>query len=300
METTFWTYAAGVNRWALYATALLAVGSALFLLTMRGGSSGRGAALRAGKPSSIAAGVAFVLAIGLGGADMITGQVSILFDPDTWAMGFDTTLGRSALVGLTAAGLLTLGFNAGNRAILLLGSASMIGSFVLTGHAAAIKPVWVMQTMVAIHMAVAAFWFGALMPLYQVARIDPSAQAGAVMVDFSRLAVWSVVLLVGSGAVMSYIQLRDPAALFTSDYGWRLVAKLCLFGGLLGLAAYNKLRLTPQLAGGDEQSASALRRSILLEFALFILILGAAAVLSASEPPRAVVALGPKPGVMVA
>ena len=120
------------------------------------------------------------------------------------------------------------------------------------------------------------------------------------MVDFSRLAVWSVVLLVGSGAVMSYIQLRYPAALFTSDYGWRLVAKLCLFGGLLGLAAYNKLRLTPQLAGGDEQSASALRRSILLEFALFILILGAAAVLSASEPPRAVVALGPKPGVMVA
>lgn len=295
MEATLWTYAAGVNRWALYAAALLATGSALFLLTMRSASSGRAAALGAGKRSSIAAGAAFVLAVGLGGADMMTGPFAILFDPETWGMGFDTTLGPSALAGVMAAGLLGLGFRTGNRAVLLLGSAAMVGSFVVTGHAAAIRPVWVMQTMVAVHMAVAAFWLGALLPLYQVARVDPPAQAGAVMADFSRLAVASVTLLVASGAVMSCIQLKAPAALFTTGYGWRLVAKLCLFGGLLALAAYNKLRLTPRLAAGGGQSAGALRRSIVLEYALFLLILGVAAVLSASEPPRQAPAQGAPP-----
>ena len=287
METTFWTYAAGVNRWVLYATALLAIGSAMFLISIRSSSSGRGVAISTGTFSCAVAGLTFMLAVGLGGADMLAGPLSILLTPEVWSLGFDSTLGRSGLLGVVAAAGLLVGFKTQRPPLLMLGIAGLVGSFLLTGHAAAVKPVWLMQTMVAMHMAVAGFWFGSLMPLYRVARTDPPAQASAVMVEFSRLAIWLVALLVASGAVMSYVQLKRPAALFSSDYGSRLIAKLALFGLLLGLAAYNKLKLTPRLTAGDQEGARLLRRSILWEYALFVVILGVATLLGMSAPPRA-------------
>lgn len=285
MEEAFWTYAAGINRWALYGASLLAAGSALFLLLIRATASGRKAATTAGMVSSCVAGLAFVLSIGLGGADMLTGPLSILLSAEAWDMGLDSSLGRSAGLGLAGAGLLVAGFRTQSRAALAAGAVAMIGSFPLTGHAAASKPAWVMQAMVAAHMAGAAFWLGALIPLYRTARTDPPAQAGVVMVDFSRRAVWLVALLTASGVEMAVVQLRRPEALFASDYGWRLVIKLGLFAALLGLAAYNKFGLTPRLATDDGHSAAALRRSIVWEHLLFVLILGAAAALSASAPP---------------
>ncbi len=290
MEETFWTYAgwtyaAGINRWMLYAASLLAIGSALFLLLIRATAHGRAAAAEAGVRASCVAGLAFVLAVGLGGADMIAGPLSALFSSDAWGMGLDSSLGRSAGLGLAGSLLLIAGFRTERRWVLLLGAVAATGSFLLTGHAAATKPAWPMQALTAVHMAGAGFWFGALMPLYRVVLRDTPAQAGAVMADFSRLAVWLVAFLAASGAAMSYLQLRRVSALFTTDYGWRLAAKLCLFGSLLGLAAYNKFTLTPRLMIDGESSAAALRRSILWEYVLFLLILGAAAVLSASAPP---------------
>lgn len=288
MEISFWTYAVAANRWALYTCVLMAVGSALFILLMRLPDSVAAAAKRLGTLSAIIGIVCYGLAVVLGGAEMMTGGVDILFAPDTWAMGFDSTLGQSALAGGVAMVLLLLGFRRDNHQVsgqraLGIGAALAVGSFLLTGHAATAAPVWLMSTMVAAHLACAAFWIGALYPLARATAL-PAADASALMTQFSRLAVWSVALLALSGAIISWVQLGHLSAFVTTSYGGRLAVKLGLFTVLLALAAYNKLVLTPRLAAGT--GAAHMRRIIGLEYVLYILILGAAASLSVTEPPR--------------
>ncbi|MHB1207906.1 MAG: copper resistance D family protein [Rhodospirillaceae bacterium] len=284
METSLWTLAVAANRWALYAFVLVAAGSALFLLLMRLPEPVAAAARRLGTVSAIIGIICYGLAVALGGAEMITGGVDILFAPDTWAMGFDSTLGQSALAGGVAMILLVAGFRRGHPRALGIGAALAVGSFLMTGHAATAAPVWLMSTMVAAHLACAAFWIGALYPLSRAIRL-PAADAGGLMTQFSRLAVWSVALLAASGAVISWVQLGHVSAIFTTPYGGRLAVKLALFAVLIALAAYNKLALTPRLTAGAP--APRLRGIIGFEYVLYIFILGAAASLSVTEPPRA-------------
>ena len=54
---------------------------------------------------------------------------------------------------------------------------------------------------------------------------------------------------------------------------------------LLGLAALNKLRLTPALLRQDKGAAQSLRRSVLVEIALVALILLATATLTTVSAP---------------
>jgi putative copper resistance protein D len=49
--------------------------------------------------------------------------------------------------------------------------------------------------------------------------------------------------------------------------------KLALVAGLLSLAAFNKIRLTPRLSAGDTGAARSLERSIYAEMVLAALIL---------------------------
>lgn len=80
-------------------------------------------------------------------------------------------------------------------------------------------------------------------------------------------------------------------ALWTTAYGGLLLAKLVLFGAMLCLAAANRYRLTPRLAealnrsGGAAPAVTALRTSVMLEFALAVLVLAAVSWLGALMPP---------------
>lgn len=60
----------------------------------------------------------------------------------------------------------------------------------------------------------------------------------------------------------------NVGALFTTVYGWLLIAKLAVFATMLALAAANRFRLTPALerADGDpSRQLKALRTSLAVE-----------------------------------
>ena len=61
---------------------------------------------------------------------------------------------------------------------------------------------------------------------------------------------------------------------------------------ILGLAAYNKLVLTPALEKGDATASHRIRRTIRIEIVVYVLILGAAMSLTLTTPPRAIMAPG--------
>tara|TARA_R110000868_G_scaffold8472_7_gene43891 strand:- start:287 stop:1177 length:891 start_codon:yes stop_codon:yes gene_type:complete len=286
MEISIWTYVVGVNRAALYGVMLLAAGSALFSLTMRLPPAIADAAARLGKFSALLAIAIYGLAVVFGGADMITGGPLIVFKPEVWAMGFDSSLGRSAVIGIPGMILLAWGFQIDNRLVLCGGITLGLVSFLVTGHAATAAPAWLMSAAVAMHLACAAFWLGALYPLYQATRLQSVPEAGEIMVAFSHRAAWVVASLVLSGVIISFVQVDRIDGLVSTTYGWRLLAKLGFFGFLIFLAAYNKMIVTPELATGQMQGALHMRRSIRLEYILFAFILAAAASLTITEPPR--------------
>lgn len=294
-STTPWTAAVAANRWILYAAMLLAAGAALFSLLVTMPATVTAANHRVGRGAAIVAMLAYLLAIGFGGAEMVLGSASALFSGATWARGLNSTLSASAAIGVPAMLVLIYAFAAADRprtGALAVGAAAAVASFLVTGHAATAPPVWLMATVVAIHLFCTAFWFGALYPLYKTTQVADAAAAGAVMTRFSQWAVYSVALIVLSGIVISWTQVQSPANVLTTDYGMMLVRKLVLVGIILALAAYNKLALTPRLEKGDERGAASIRRTIRIEFVIYVLILGAAMAMTLTSPPRAMVTGG--------
>jgi copper transport protein len=279
-----WDYLVGINRIALYISAVLSSGVALFVLAL--GVQRKSFTVRLGAVAAVIAGLTVVLAIGFGGALMRGGGAEALLAFETWQFAARTTLGSSAIVGVVGALLLVIGFRRAARLPLILGAAFTLGAFLVTGHAASAPPVMVMTPMVGIHLLAAAFWFGALAPLFAAAGAQTPVDAGILMQRFSRFAVVGVALLVASGAVVAWVQTDGLQGLFTTVYGRFLLAKVAAFGILLGLAVYNKSWLTPRLQRGDAGAARRIRRTIAVESVLYVFILGVAAALSLSAPPR--------------
>ena len=275
--------AVGLNVFVLYASALYAVGTALFALTV---GLPAGASTRPGRWAALIAALAFVLAVGLGGGNLLGEGADTLLGGAAWRLAFGTTLGTSAVLGVPAMLGLAWGLQRGARAGLAVGVVLGMGAFLVTGHAATAAPPWLTAPAVGIHIAAVAFWLGALVPLSVVARMQTPVAAAAVMQRFSRMAVVAVAALIASGMAITLVQMPGYAGFMSTDYGVRLLLKLAAFAGLLTLATVNKFVLTPRLEEGDAETAQALRRAIVIELCLFAVIIGAAAALSLAEPPR--------------
>lgn len=154
-----------------------------------------------------------------------------------------------------------------------LGAVLVPVSFAFTGHSPSLDRGLLPQGLVTLHLLGVSYWMGAFFPLrYVTYRPDPPGVA-QVMKRFGDIALYIVGALVVAGAVLLWIMLRTPLVLFDSDYGRAVVVKLLFVAGLLGLAAVNKLVLTPALARGDISALQRLRNSIAAEIAMAGLIL---------------------------
>lgn len=89
-----------------------------------------------------------------------------------------------------------------------------------------------------------------------------------------------------AGIVLAALQLRAPSALIATDYGCLLLLKIALVIALLGLAAVNRLVLTPALERRSE-AARWLCRTIGADLVLAAGVVGLTAGLGAVPPPRA-------------
>ena len=133
-----------------------------------------------------------------------------------------------------------------------------------------------------------AFWLGALAPLFIVAQDGDVRHIAAAASRFGHIAVGIVAALVVTGATVLCFLVGSVSALATSGYGQAVLVKLSLVACLLGLAAVNKLRITPKLLAGDHTAARNLRRSIRMEIMVGALILMVtAAFTTVTGPPPA-------------
>ena len=173
---------------------------------------------------------------------------------------------------------------AGLRRYGLAGAILIAASFPLIGHSAESPERWLLIPLLGLHLLAVEFWFGALLPLIWVGEREVASRAASTVERFSRLAGWVVPLIFLAGLVIALRLLPDLGALRT-PYGTGLLLKTLAFSVLMGLAAMNKWRLGPALAGGGRQAVLRLRQSICIEFVLIGLVVMGTAILTTFWSP---------------
>lgn len=274
-----------VARLGFFATGLGAAGAALFVLATRPPPLLARHCVDLGRWLAAVGLVAALARLGLAGVELGGGTPAGLLQSWPWPLALDTNLGPATAVAVLALGLLLLLGPAadGWRALAAL---LLVASFPLTGHAASAPPRWLAGPALGLHVLAASFWAGSLLPLLLALRLERD-RAVEVVQRFSRVAILAVAALTLAGGILTLIQLGGAwSALWLSDWGQRLVAKLALFGGLLALAAVNRLWLTPALVAG-RRFGCRLRTTLVVDLALVVGVLGLTASLPLSPPPRA-------------
>jgi copper transport protein len=284
-----WLVLAVALRAVFYAASLIGIGAALFRLLVDPRRGDGHLILTA----CLAAVTTLIALLGVEGGMSAGASLTGILDPAIWQIGSRSTLGLSVLITSLGLGLVAFSPYTSSRRLasgwVITGAVVAISGFAVTGHIATAAPQWLTGPALAVHVLCAAFWIGALLPLYRRLGDEPAA-AAAIVMRFSQVAVAMVGILLAAGVIIACIQVQTPAALGDTTYGQRLLAKLILVASLLLLAAVNKWRLTPRLAGGDPGANAALRRAIIAELALAGGVLVITAMLGQTPPPRVLAA----------
>ncbi len=167
-----------------------------------------------------------------------------------------------------------------------------------SGHAAA-SGSWTPLAITAdwLHVVAAGTWMGSLTLLVltrprALAGASASTDSGESMPRplllehlprFSMVARWSVVALLLTGGLASWLHLPDPMALWVHPYGRILALKLLLVGGLLAMGAWNWKVLTP--AAHTPEGAARLLRSARMEALVGVGVMVVTGWLTGTAPP---------------
>ena len=288
MEISGWDVAAVLAKAVTYAATLGAAGAVFFTLycgtllrDQQRGLIRRLIGILVGVAA--AAGVLRILLL----AGSMSGEMSGMFDTGFAGMILGAGEGRASgarILGL-ALMLFALSTNPVFRGFTIVGAIAAATSFAWVGHVHGMASNAAPLVM-CLHLLCAAFWLGALPPLLIIATGANAPQIAAAAARFGKLALRVVALLVAAGAALLLMLIGSASQFWTSDYGRMMAIKLLAVAALLGLAAWNKLNLTPRLLRGDARAAVQFRRSVLAEMGVgAVILLITAAFTTLTGPP---------------
>jgi putative copper export protein len=215
------------------------------------------------------------------------GEFAAIADPDLQGMALRSPMATALAWKLTGVFLIAAGSwsRKHGKGLTLLGAAVALVGFTQTGHTATHSAHLLLQCLLWVHLAIGAFWFGALLPLNRIVRNEPAPEAAALVQRFSSIAGWLVPGLAIAGMTMASLLLGSVRALATT-YGVLLLGKLLLFAVLMVLAALNRWRYGPALASVRNGAADAFCRTLQLEYFLLAGILLVTATLTTLFSPE--------------
>jgi putative copper export protein/mono/diheme cytochrome c family protein len=201
---------------------------------------------------------------------------------------------RSVLAGLLTASMLALnrGYPTSERwfgAVSIILAGSLVGALAWAGHGAATPDAIGDVQLIAdvSHLIAAGIWIGGLGPLTAMlltARRQGDVRSIAIAAEatrcFSVLGVGSVLTLLVTGMINTYVLAGSVPALVGTPYGRLLLIKIGLFITMVSIAAFNRQGLTPRLVSVPAAQTSmalgalaALVRNSLAELGLGLAIL---------------------------
>jgi copper transport protein len=203
---------------------------------------------------------------------------------------------RTASVGATGLALPA----AGTRRLLpfVLPAAFVVMVPALAGHGTTQDPVAVMLPANVVHVASMALWVGGLAGLLlvlpaatrQLQGGDRTRLLSAALLRFSPLALGAVIVLLATGLVQSYVEIRHLDLVFDTPFGRAAFIKLCLLIALVALGALNRRSTLPRLAAaaaaGDPPGGAGhvIRRTLRAELALVAVVFAVTGALASYAP----------------
>ena len=174
--------------------------------------------------------------------------------------------------GMSLVGMLAIitGLIIRNRTIAIAGAVFACLSFAMVGHTVTHSPRWLLAPLLAMHIAIVAFWFGSLRPLRRFSG-DSHTEYAALLDRFSRIASRAVPVIFVAGLGLSILLLGSLTKLVT-PYGFMILGKISGFALLLSLAIYNRYRLSPGIHAGDARAVTIFRRVATAEWIVIAII----------------------------
>ncbi len=204
--------------------------------------------------------------------------------PDAlWSVLSGTMFGHLLAARLVLLALATAALT--GRAGWLAAGLGLAALVLQAGHSHAMamgSPAWLLAC-AALHVLAAGIWLGGLPALWLALGGVPPALAKQAARRFSVAGLACVAVLLGTAVLQFGVLVTGIPGLVGTAYGWMVGLKMVLFAALLALAARNRFRLTPALAGGGNP-AGRLRRAIVVETGLGLAVLAAAGVLTELQP----------------
>ncbi|HTW38538.1 MAG TPA: CopD family protein [Steroidobacteraceae bacterium] len=277
-----------VARAVSFVLLLQSAGLALFLALFGRLMPGSADAVRRTGFASSTLGLGAALALFALEAPRMAGTLAGLWDLSLQKLALYSRLGEA--LGLKVAGLTLLAgaFRArGELASIasVIGVSLAVGAFLVTGHTVDHPDRALLGPVLAVHLLIVAFWFGALPALYLATRRDSPAAAAQLIARFSARAVWLVPLIFLAGVAM-VVMLVPGWTVFEQPYGELLLVKIGGFALLMGLAVVNRWRLGPAVASGELNALRALRASVASEYILIVGVLATTAVMTTLFSPQ--------------
>jgi copper transport protein len=280
----------GVGRWLGFAGTLCAAGAALLCVLVARGDGEARARERLATFAGVAA-VVGVLGVGISLVATLADSAGRSFVdaiglvPD---LAWDTRPGQLSIIRIVL-GLLVAAaafarpvWRRAPGVAAALGLASLVVAS-LAGHAWTAPARWVAVTADVAHLSALALWVGGVAAL--LVALPVASERLRVASRFSALALGAVAVVVVSGTVSGYQQVRSFDALFDTGYGQLLMVKVLVFLPLLVLGYANRAHLIPLV----ERTAAPLTRSLRAEVAVAGAVLALTASLIHQAPARATV-----------
>lgn len=281
----------GTGRWLGFAGTLSAAGAALLALLVARGAGEEAARRRLGTFAGVTAavgvvGVAVSLVATLADSAGRTFVAAVGLVPD---LGWDTRSGQLSVVRLVlglavvAAALARPVWRRSPAPVAALALASL-GVASLSGHAWTAPARWAAVAADVGHLSALALWVGGVAAL--LVALPAAGDRLAVAARFSTLALGAVAVVVVTGLVSGWQQVRTLDGLFQTGYGQLLLVKVLAFLPLLVLGYANRYHLVSLV----ERTAAPLTRSLRAEVAVVGAVLAITAGLVHQAPARSTLA----------
>jgi copper transport protein len=246
-----------VSRLLFFAGLLTAAGAAFFRLTV------------GPVPPRMLLGAFLLVFVGVSG---LVHDVSI-------STRFGTVMAAAAVVAGVGALLAVLAPLYPRLELLpVLAALALLPAPTLAGHALDPGRPRIMVAVDLLHVTAASVWLGGLAALALALR--GREDKGRMLRRFSNLALASVLVLATTGVTRAFSELDSVSQLWSTGYGRVLLVKSGLLTALIAIGWLNRYRLIPRL------SFHGLRRSVAAELALFVVLVGAVALLTDLRPGR--------------
>lgn len=176
----------------------------------------------------------------------------------------------------------------------------------LAGHAAVTSPRLLMIACDWLHVLAMATWLGGLVAAVFVlpratAVLEPKNRTGLLLEALSRfspIALGCVAALLVTGIAQTVIHLTAISQLWSTPFGRAILIKSALLVALIGFGAFNRRVALPALHASLQSGVSPgavgvrLKRSLVAEVALIVVVIGVASALVA-YPPSSTASTGP-------